>query len=589
MSESDGRDDVTTGNLARAATARAEAPTPRGVVRAGNQAQQQLVELAATSVAEDARDNPSVELRGSGVGTSSAGQNSARAAVTAAEAATEANPEESLVGSHLAGRYQIIRKVGQGGMGVVYEATHTLIGKRVAVKVLLEKFAKRNNIVARLEQEARLASSIGHEHIIDINDFGTTEDGRTFVVMEFLEGESLAECLAREQTLSESRILHIALQAASALAAAHDKGIVHRDIKPENLFLVQRKGDDFVKVVDFGISKSLQASDETATQRLTQTGMVLGTPLYMSPEQASGEDVIDARVDVYALGVIMYEAATGRVPFLGPNYLSVISQVLNDEPKPVRALRPEISDEFEALVMRAMAKDRNERYASAKALLADIDVLLSDPTRSTARARITAPARSRKMPKRGGTKVLIWVAAIAVLVAAVTVIVTSMLSSSDAVKNSRKSAPAAVAAVPVVPAPDAAITVKPADASDVARTIEISIRSEPAGAEIWEGGRQWGSAPLVYRAAKDSAESIALVAKMDGYEDTPFTVRPLIDNDPARPVVVRLAKTVKPSANGNGKRVVPRGEPGTANGSATDKRDPAAGGELQGNPFKSGN
>ena len=142
---------------------------------------------------------------------------------------------DPLVGTTLLGRYSVTRKIGQGGMGAVYEATHTLIGKRVAVKVLLDKYARKEQVVARLEQEARLASSIGHEHIIDITDFGTTEDGRTFVVMEYLDGESLSECLAREPRIPEQRILRIVSQAGSALAAAHAKGIVHRDLKPPNI------------------------------------------------------------------------------------------------------------------------------------------------------------------------------------------------------------------------------------------------------------------------------------------------------------------------------------------------------------------
>ena len=149
---------------------------------------------------------------------------------------------DALVGQTLVDRYRLTRKIGQGGMGAVYEATHTLIGKRVAVKVLLEKYAQREAIVARLKQEAQLASSIGNEHIIDITDFGTTEDGRTFVVMEFLEGESLAECLAREGALPEQRILRIARRRRRRSAAAHAKGIVHRDIKPENIFLLEAQG-----------------------------------------------------------------------------------------------------------------------------------------------------------------------------------------------------------------------------------------------------------------------------------------------------------------------------------------------------------
>src|SRR3569623_1335721 len=251
----------------------------------------------------------------------------------APERAEKSEPTQELVGATLSGRDTVTRKIGQGGMGAVYEAKHTAIGGRFAVKVLLDKYAKRDAIVARLKQEAQLATSLDHEHIIRVTDFGSPDDGRTFVVMEFLEGESLAELLARETKLPEQRILRMASQAASALAAAHAKGIVHRDIKPENLFIIKRKEQDFVKIVDFGISKNLRASDEQEEQpRLTQTGMVLGTPLYMSPEQARGDEDLDHRVDIYALGVIMYETATGRVPFAGTNCLSVISQVLNGGP-----------------------------------------------------------------------------------------------------------------------------------------------------------------------------------------------------------------------------------------------------------------
>ncbi len=303
-----------------------------------------------------------------------------------------ATSERDLIGVTLCERYLVTRKLGQGGMGAVYEATHTQLSRKFAVKVLLEKYAQREAIVRRLKQEAQLASSVNNEHIVDVTDFGTTDDGRTFVVMEFLDGESLAECLARETRLPEQRLLRIVAQAANALAAAHAKGIVHRDIKPENVFLLQRKGADFVKVVDFGISKSLRASDEQEeTTRLTQTGMVLGTPLYMSPEQARGDDELDQRVDIWALGVILYEAATGRVPFTGTNYLSVISQVLNEAPAPLRTLRPELTEEFEAITMKAMAKEAGDRYATATDLLADIQTLLEDPTHSTERARITGP------------------------------------------------------------------------------------------------------------------------------------------------------------------------------------------------------
>jgi len=305
-------------------------------------------------------------------------------AAVAAPAGSAPSPSEafdSLVGATLAGRYLIIRRIGEGGMGAVYEAKHTLIGKRVAVKVLLEKFISKSDFVARLLQEARLASSIGHENIVDVTDFGTTDDGRSFVVMEFLEGEPLAQLVMREAPLPVERSLRIARQVASALGAAHAKGIYHRDVKPENVYLVRRGEADFVKVVDFGISKAVKPGGDEGGEgyRLTHTGLLLGTPLYMSPEQARGEEDLDHRVDIWALGVLMYECLTGEVPFRASNYLGIISQVLTHKPTPPSKLRPElgISDAVEAVVMRAMEKDRALRYQTMADLEHDLERLLA--------------------------------------------------------------------------------------------------------------------------------------------------------------------------------------------------------------------
>jgi len=297
-------------------------------------------------------------------------------------AAAVADPQfDSLLGTVLAGRYEVLRRIGEGGMGAVYEARHALIGKRVAVKVLLEKFHAKSDFVARLLQEARLASSIGHENIVDVTDFGTTDDGRSFVVMEFLDGESLADLERREAPLPIERSLRIARQAASALDAAHAKGIFHRDVKPENIYLVRRGDADFVKVVDFGISKAVKpGGDEGAeTYRLTHTGLLLGTPLYMSPEQARGEEDLDHRVDIWALGVLLYECLTGEVPFRANNYLQIISQVLTHEPPSPARLRPElgIPDAVDAVVMRAMDKDRTRRYQTMSELERDLGRLLA--------------------------------------------------------------------------------------------------------------------------------------------------------------------------------------------------------------------
>jgi serine/threonine-protein kinase len=473
-----------------------------------------------------------------------------------------------LVGATLSGRYLVTRKVGQGGMGAVYEATHTLIGKRVAVKVLLEKYAQREAIVKRLKQEAQLASSIGNEHIIDITDFGNTEDGRTFVVMEYLEGESLAECLGREPKLSEARILRISAQAASALAAAHAKGVVHRDIKPENIFLLKRKEQDFVKVVDFGISKSLRtSSEEEEAVRLTQTGMVLGTPLYMSPEQARGDEDLDHRVDIYALGIIMYEAASGRVPFSGNNYLSVISQVLNEEPKALREIRPELSDEFEAIVFKAIAKNRNDRYADANAMLEDLNQLLDDPTHSTERAKITGPRRL--LPRRPQIPRMAWaIGGVGVAVAAVAVIVM-LLMGSKAKKRANTPATGDAGVAVVTVQHDAG------PAEPQVERIKLRITTDPPGAEVYRESELVGKAPIAIELVKNNKE-VTITAQLPGFEGT-TVINPLERKDGAE-VKIKLKKLKGPP------KIIKK--TGTGSGSAGGTQNTSqTGGELGNNPF----
>jgi serine/threonine protein kinase len=490
-------------------------------------------------------------------------------------ASTEASVTGELVGATLSGRYHVTRKIGQGGMGAVYEAKHTAIGGRFAVKVLLDKYAKRDAIVARLKQEAQLATSLDHEHIIRVTDFGSTDDGRTFVVMEFLEGESLAERLARESKMSEQAILRIASQAASALGAAHAKGIVHRDIKPENVFLIKRKDQDFVKIVDFGISKNLRASDEQEDQpRLTQTGMVLGTPLYMSPEQARGDEDLDHRVDIYALGVIMYEAATGRVPFSGTNYLSVISQVLNDEPKPVRELRPELSDELEAIVARAMAKKRDDRYPSASAMLEDLNALLDDPTHSTERARITSPRR--RLPRPKIPKIAWAIGGIGVLIAAVTIAVVMMNGGTP----KRPAKQPQVIPPPVVV--DAAVVAPPpvVDAPPLPETkkIKLEIETEPPGGLVMKESEELGQAPrTTYLVKKD--KEVKFSATLPGGYYGEVTINPIEEQGETKRIMLHLTKRAAPPPN--------RGHPaGAGAGSAQPKVKP--GGDLGNNPYLHG-
>jgi eukaryotic-like serine/threonine-protein kinase len=388
--------------------------------------------------------------------------------------AVKVQPEErfdSLLGIVLAGRYEVLRRIGEGGMGAVYEAKHTLIGKRVAVKVLLEKFHAQSDFVARLLQEARLASSIGHENIVDVTDFGTTDDGRSFVVMEFLDGESLAQLAMREAPLPIERSLRIARQVASALGAAHAKGIFHRDVKPENIYLVQRGDADFVKVVDFGISKAVKPGGDEGPEayRLTHTGLLLGTPLYMSPEQARGSEDLDHRVDIWALGVLLYESLTGEVPFRANNYLQIISQVLTHEPLSPSRLRPElgIPDAVDAVVMCAMEKDRARRYQTMAELEHDLERLLAGDQNVGLRPAVVGVARAVRAaaPKRWPLVLL----ALAVLAAGVTAALRR-----PGVEFAPGPPPAAVTAAPVPPP-------GPSSAPSSALSSALSSRSVPAG------------------------------------------------------------------------------------------------------------
>ena len=298
---------------------------------------------------------------------------------------------DPLLGTTLSGRYKLLRRIGEGGMGVVYEAEHTIIEKRVAVKVLRDDFSSRTEVVERFRQEAKSASRIGHEHIVDISDFGETPTGASYFVMEMLDGEDLADVLAREGTLAPARAVKIIVQCAKALGAAHNKGIVHRDMKPENIFLIERDGEgDFVKIVDFGIAKMSDIEMAGAPGRkLTKTGMIFGTPEYMSPEQAAGKP-LDHRVDIYALGVILYELISGRVPFVGDTFMGVLTQHMFEVPPALRTVNAHVrvSPEVEAVIFRALAKNVDERYQTmdelARALARSMELPLFPQSEGTA-------------------------------------------------------------------------------------------------------------------------------------------------------------------------------------------------------------
>ena len=237
-------------------------------------------------------------------------------------------------GTTLAGRYEIVRKLGRGGMGEVYLAEHTSIKRRVAVKIAGVTFANEAELMRRFLQEARAASSVHHANIVDITDFGNTDEGVPFFAMEYLEGEDLYETLQREGPLPWPRTRAIMIQILDALAAAHAQGIIHRDMKPHNCFRVRREGnDDFIKVVDFGLAKVL--SEHLDEDNMTRSGVVLGTARYMAPEQALSLN-IDHRTDIYAAGCIMFELLTGRPPFDANGFMGLLHKHIYEAPPSMR-------------------------------------------------------------------------------------------------------------------------------------------------------------------------------------------------------------------------------------------------------------
>ncbi|WP_441286495.1 serine/threonine-protein kinase [Sorangium sp. KYC3313] len=290
-------------------------------------------------------------------------------AASPVESAADGQPAEAdpLVGTTVAGAYRVIRLLGEGGMGRVYETHHTRIpGKRFALKTLQPELAQQPTVLARFQREAEAAASIRSPHIVEIFDVNRLSDGRPCIIAEYLDGKGLDELLAGSGgRLPAGAAVRIAREVCDGIAAAHAAGIVHRDIKPENIFLTGDPACPTVKILDFGISKT------SAPSTLTRTGMVLGTPAYMAPEQAKGDE-IDPRADIYAVGAVLYHALTGRRPFERSDPTAVLLAVMTEEPPPLRSLNPEIPPGLEAVVQRAMAKEREGRHASMGELASEL-------------------------------------------------------------------------------------------------------------------------------------------------------------------------------------------------------------------------
>lgn len=284
------------------------------------------------------------------------------------EAASHEGPKDpvemeplALLGTVLDNRYRIDALLGEGGMGEVYSAEHVQIGRKVAVKVLHHLYSKEEEVLERFRREARAATAIGHPNIVDVTDSGTTPDGRAFFVMEVLEGFELADLIIDSGWMDPQRAAHVTIQVCQAVGAAHEAGIIHRDLKPENVFLVTKDGEpDFVKILDFGIAKSTRL-EMTRGGGLTQPGLAMGTPEYMAPEQAAGKPA-DSRVDVYATGGLLYAMLVGRPPHEGSNIMEVLTQKATKIPDSPRSIRPDIPEELDDIVMKALKRNPDKRH-----------------------------------------------------------------------------------------------------------------------------------------------------------------------------------------------------------------------------------
>ncbi len=270
-----------------------------------------------------------------------------------------------LVGKLLAGRYRVTGVIAAGGMGVVYDGVQVALGRRVAIKCLHPRYATDASAIARFHNEAKVSGGFGHPHIVEVFDLGWLDDERApFLVMERLEGETLGQRLQREKRAGVGLVVTVARQVLSALVATHARGILHRDLKPDNVFLVAtHDGGVRAKVLDFGLSKAM--AHEPDGRRLTRTGVVMGTPSYMPPEQATGEPDLDGRVDLYALGMILYESLTGRLPYAARTPAAMMVEMRRTKPAPPRLLRPDVPAALDAAVMKAIAPDRASRFADA--------------------------------------------------------------------------------------------------------------------------------------------------------------------------------------------------------------------------------
>ncbi len=483
-----------------------------------------------------------------------------------------------MIGSVI-GSYRILSVLGEGGMGTVYLAEHTLIGRRAAVKVLLRELSGNADLVGRFFNEARAASAVKHPGIVEIYDFGHHGDGSAYIVMEYLDGESVAARMRRLGTLSEAQAARLCRQVAGALEAAHAKGIVHRDLKPDNIYIVadaEVAEGERTKVLDFGIAKL--AGEHGAGASKTRTGVVIGTPLYMAPEQCKGAGQVDRRADLYALGCILFEMVCGRPPFIAEGSGEIMAQhIYAPVPRPGELAR--VSSAMEQVLLRALAKEPDDRFESARqmatALVAAVPA--SGPQPAAAATMIAGPELVRQLPgppvpttmsaangavstewqpprppPRGRPRWPIALGAAGVLAVAAGLVVHfgrsrppdptgRAVAAVEAPEPPRRSAPVAVATrpPPVVAPPPASPPARPAP-------VKLTVRSRPGGADVYRmpQGVRVGATPVTVT-AEPSDGDLVFVLRKSGFRE--LTVVMPAGRDGAREVTLERKPAPPPA------------------------------------------
>jgi tRNA A-37 threonylcarbamoyl transferase component Bud32 len=460
---------------------------------------------------------------------------------------------DPLIGQVLDGRYQIVNVLGEGGMGIVYKARHVTLNKNLAIKVLKAEVSKNQEVVERFRQEAQSATAIGNHHIIDISDFGVLADGSTYFVMEFLDGVSLTKAIEPGKPLKASRTIHIAKQLCRALGAAHEAGIVHRDLKPDNIYLIKRGGDaDFVKVLDFGIAKV-----GGAKSKLTQVGQVFGTPHYMSPEQCAGT-AVDRRTDVYALGVIMYEMASSRVPFDADNLMGILTKHLYEEPVKPHTLPPpvDVPPALESVIMKCLAKKTDVRYQSMQEVLADLEAVeqgltptaVADEVRRNTKGAVGASGTGRydtgnssaltmdvgdiALPKKNITGLVIGGVGVLGLIAAAVIFFSGGDDKGEVKPEPGTPAVTQPAAANPEPKPEVAedkaaenkVPEPPPPPPPPPPPVQVALKTKPESVDVYADGALIGHTPLTLPRPGEGQKPLEIVLRADGYKDLPLRI-----------------------------------------------------------------